>query len=132
MLEQTFVMIKPDGVRRGLVGEVLGRFEAKGFTIKELKLLTISPELSKKHYEEHVDKPFYPGLEEFVTSGPVVAMILEGKRAIEVVRKMVGVTDSAEAEPGTIRGDLSLDKGENIIHASDSPESAVREIANFF
>ncbi len=132
MSEQTFVMIKPDGVKRGLVGEVLSRFEAKGFILKELKQLTISPELSKKHYAEHIDRPFYPGLEAFVTSGPVVAMVLEGNRAIEVVRKMVGVTDSAEAEPGTIRGDFSLDKGENIIHASDSAESAVREIANFF
>lgn len=132
MSEQTFVMIKPDGVRRGLVGEVLKRFETKGFKIKELKQVTITPELSKKHYEEHVDKPFYPGLEEFITSGPVVAMVLEGKRAVEVVRKMVGVTDSADAEPGTIRGDFSLEKGENIIHASDSPESAAREIANFF
>ena len=95
-------------------------------------MLTISPDLSKAHYQEHVDKPFYPGLESFITSGPVVAMVLEGKDAVKVVRKMVGVTDSAEAEAGTIRGDFSLEKGENIIHASDSPDSAVREIANFF
>ena len=132
MSQETFVMIKPDGVKRGLVGEVLKRFESKGFVIKALSQLTITPELSKKHYAEHVDRPFYPGLEAFVTSGPVVAMVLEGTKAIEVVRKMVGVTDSADAEPGTIRGDFSLEKGENIIHASDSPESAVREIANFF
>ena len=131
MSEQTFVMIKPDGVRRGLVGEVLRRFETKGFKILEMKQLTISPELSKRHYEEHVDKPFYPGLEAFITSGPVVAFVLEGTKAVSVVRKMVGVTDSAEAEPGTIRGDFSLEKGENIIHASDSVESAVREISNF-
>ena len=131
-METTFVMIKPDGVRRGLVGEVLRRFETKGFKILEMKQLTISPELSKRHYEEHVDKPFYPGLESFITSGPVVAFVLEGTKAVSVVRKMVGVTDSAEAEPGTIRGDFSLEKGENIIHASDSVESAVREISNFF
>ena len=126
MSEQTFVMIKPDGVRRGLVGEVLKRFETKGFKILEMKQLTISPDLSKRHYEEHVDKPFYPGLEAFITSGPVVAFVLEGTKAVSVVRKMVGVTDSADAEPGTIRGDFSLEKGENIIHASDSIKSAVR------
>ncbi len=132
MSEQTFVMVKPDGVRRGLVGEVLRRFEIKGFKILEMKQLTISPELAKRHYEEHVDKPFYPGLESFITSGPVVAFVLEGRKAISVVRKMVGVTDSADAEPGTIRGDFSLEKGENIIHASDSVKSADREISNFF
>ena len=132
MKQQTFVMIKPDGVRRHLVGELLSRFERKGFEVKSLKMLRVSPDLSKSHYQEHVDKPFYPGLESFITSGPVVAMVLEGNEAIKVVRKMVGVTDSAEAEAGTIRGDFSLEKGENIIHASDSPESAVREIANFF
>lgn len=132
MKQQTFVMIKPDGVRRHLVGEVLSRFERKGFEVKSLKMLSLSPDLSKAHYQEHVDKHFYPGLESFITSGPVVAMVLEGHEAIKVVRKMVGVTDSAEAEAGTIRGDFSLEKGENIIHASDSPESAIREIANFF
>ena len=132
MENKTLVFIKPDGVSRKLVGRVLTRFEEKGFSLAALQHLTVSPELSDKHYAEHVDKPFYPNLRKFITSGPIVAMVLEGNRAVEVVRRMVGDTDSAEAPAGTIRGDFSLDKGENIIHASDSPESAAREIANFF
>lgn len=132
MVERTLVFIKPDGVKRQLVGEVLSRFERKGLLIKALECIQISSELSDKHYQEHVDKPFYPGLKEFITSGPVVVFVLEGESAVSVVRLMVGATDSAQALPGTIRGDLSLYKGENIIHASDSTESAKREIANFF
>ena len=132
MVEQSLVFIKPDGVRRGLIGEVIGRFEAKGLEIKTLVMKTLTDAESDAHYQEHVDKDFYPGLRKFITSGPVVIMLIEGESAISVIRKMVGVTNSAEAEPGTIRGDLSLSKGENIIHASDSAESAAREIGNFF
>ena len=130
--ERSLVFIKPDGVRRQLVGQVIQRFEAKGLNLLALEMLNMSNELSDKHYAEHVERDFYPRLREFITSGPIVVMVIEGDRAISVIRKMVGATDSAEAEPGTIRGDYSLDKGENIIHASDSAESASREIANFF
>jgi nucleoside-diphosphate kinase len=130
-MEQSLVFIKPDGVKRGLVGEVIRRFEVKGLKLVALKMLTMSSDLSDKHYAEHVDRPFYPGLKAFVTGSPIVAMVIEGNRAVSIIRKMVGVTDSAEAEAGTIRGDFSIDKGENIIHASDSVESAKREIANF-
>jgi nucleoside-diphosphate kinase len=132
MAEQTLVLIKPDGVKRKHVGEVLARFEKKGFEISALKLMDMSSELSDEHYQEHVDRPFYPKLKAFILSGPIVVMIISGPRAVEVVRLMVGATDSAEADPGTIRGDLSLDKGENIVHASDSLESARREIKIFF
>ncbi|RAP34825.1 nucleoside-diphosphate kinase [Candidatus Marinamargulisbacteria bacterium SCGC AG-439-L15] len=132
MLERSLVFIKPDGVSRKLVGRVLTRFEEKGLSLVKLEMLTMTSELSDKHYEEHVDKDFYPNLKRFITSGPIVVMVLEGNRAVEVIRRMVGDTDSAEAPAGTIRGDFSLDKGENIIHASDSNESATREIANFF
>ncbi|MBT5855315.1 nucleoside-diphosphate kinase [bacterium] len=132
MSEQTLVFIKPDGVKRGLVGEVISRFERKGLVLNECRHMMMTSELSDAHYAEHIERPFYPGLKEFILSGPIVVMVLEGERAISVVRTMIGSTDSAEAAPGTIRGDLSLSKGENIIHASDSPESAKREIANFF
>ncbi len=132
MVEKSLVFIKPDGVQRKLVGKVIARFEEKGLVLKALSHLTMSSALSDKHYEEHVDKDFYPNLKSFITSGPIVVMVLEGHRAVEVIRRMVGDTDSAEAPAGTIRGDYSLHKGENIIHASDSVESATREIANFF
>lgn len=131
-MEKTLVLIKPDGVERRLIGEVIKRFEQKGLRIAALKMLKVDAALSKKHYFEHAEKFFYPELEEFITSGPVVAIIVEGANAIKVVRLMVGATNSAEALPGTIRGDLSLYKQQNIIHASDSQESAEREIANFF
>lgn len=132
-MSKTFVMIKPDGVQKGLVGRVITRFEEKGLKVTQLRMLTITPELSDRHYFEHVDKPFYPGLRTFITSGPSVAMVVEGHDdVVKIIRKMVGVTNSAEAEPGTIRGDFSVSKGENIIHASDSNESAEREIKNFF
>lgn len=130
-MEQTLVFIKPDGVERGLIGEVIRRFETKGLKLTKLQMLTMSGDLADKHYAEHVERPFYPGLKKFVTGGPIVAMVIEGERAVSIVRKMVGVTDSAEAEAGTIRGDFSISKGENIIHASDSVESAKREITNF-
>ena len=132
MVERSLVFIKPDGVQRGLVGKVLGRFETRGIKLVELKMLTLTSKLVDKHYEEHVKKPFYPGLKEYVMSGPVVVMVLEGEGVISVIRKMVGTTDPAEADSGTIRGDYALTKSFNIIHASDSQQSAEREIKNFF
>ena len=132
MVEQSLVFIKPDGVKRKLMAEVIRRFEVRGFEFKKLELRTLSSDEIDRHYEEHVGRDFYPRLKEFILSGPVLIMVLEGPRVIETIRKMVGVTDSLDAEPGTIRGDLSLDKGENVVHASDSVESATREIENFF
>ena len=131
-MEKSLVLIKPDGVERRLIGEVVKRFEQKGLRVAALKMLKADAATSRKHYYEHAEKSFYPELEEFITSGPIVAMIIEGANAIKVIRLMVGATNSAEALPGTIRGDLSLFKQQNIIHASDSPESAAREINNFF
>jgi nucleoside-diphosphate kinase len=125
-------MVKPDGVQRGLVGDIVARFERRGLKIAAMKLLHVSNDLAKKHYEEHAAKPFYPGLVGFITSGPVVAMVIEGKDAVPVVRSMVGATNPAKSDPGTIRGDFALDTGRNIIHASDSPESAKREISLYF
>ena len=132
MVEQSLVFIKPDGVKRGLMAEVLRRFETRGFGIKKLELRQLNPGEVDAHYQEHVNKDFYPRLREFILSGPILLMVLEGDRAVEVIRTMVGPTDALEALPGTIRGDLALSKGENIIHASDSVESAQREINNFF
>ena len=131
-MEETFFMIKPDGTRRNLVGEIISRIEKKGLTIKAMKMMQISDELAKKHYAEHVDKPFFSDLKEFITSGPVVAMVVEGPSAIKTVRKMMGETDPAEFAPGTIRGDYALSIDENVVHGSDSPESAEREIGLFF
>ena len=131
-LERTLVFIKPDAIKRKLVGEIIKRFELKGFEIVDLKKMVISPELSDLHYKDHLDKSFYPRLKAFITSGPVIIMILEGRNAVDVVRKMIGSTDSGKAEAGTIRGDYSLSETRNIIHASDSAESALREIKNFF
>ena len=125
-------MVKPDGVQRGLVGDIVARFERRGLKIAAMKLLHVSNDLAKKHYEEHAAKPFYPGLVGFITSGPVVAMVIEGKDAVPIVRSMVGATNPAKSDPGTIRGDFALDTGRNIIHASDSPESAKREISLYF
>ena len=131
-MQQTLVLLKPDAVERRLVGEILGRFERKGLTLTALKLMQITPEFSKRHYAEHVLKPFYVGLEAYITSGPVVAAILEGPEAIKVVRAMVGPTNGIDAPAGTIRGDFSLSPQQNLVHASDSPESAEREIELFF
>jgi len=131
-VERTFVMVKPNGVERGLVGEVVTRFERRGFTLCGLKTLRIDRPLAERHYAEHVGKPFFESLVAFITSGPVVAMVWEGREAIRVARAMMGVTDSADAAPGTIRGDFSLSKEENVVHGSDGPESAAREIALFF
>ncbi|MHC1566694.1 MAG: nucleoside-diphosphate kinase [Candidatus Syntropharchaeia archaeon] len=132
MIERTFLMVKPDGVQRGLVGEIISRFEKRGFKIVGLKLTRIDRETAKKHYAEHEGKPFFDGLVDYITSAPTVSMVIEGKNAVSVVRKMVGATDPKNAPPGTIRGDFALEVGRNIIHASDSPESAEREISLFF
>lgn len=132
MSERTLVLVKPDGVRRGLVGQILSRFEAKGFTIEAMKLQTVDKQQADQHYAEHVEKGWYPELREFITSGPLVALILSGDEAITVVRGIVGATDGRRAAPGTVRGDFSLSNQENLIHASDGPESAAREIALWF
>jgi nucleoside-diphosphate kinase len=131
-MERTLVLLKPDAVRRGLVGQVLSRFEAKGLTIVAMEQRTITGEAADAHYVEHVDRDFYPPLREFATSGPLVAVVLEGDEAITVVRTLNGATDGRKAQPGTIRGDLSLSNRENIVHASDSADSAQREIALWF
>ncbi len=132
MTERTMVMLKPDAVRRGLVGEVLSRFEAKGLNIVRMELRTIDGDLADRHYAEHVERDFYPPLRDFVTGGPLVAMVLEGDEAIAVVRAIAGATDGRKAAPGTIRGDLSLSNRENLVHGSDSAESAERELAIWF
>ena len=131
-MERTLVLIKPDGVERGLVGEIITRFEKKGLKIPAMKVLTMSRELAEEHYAEHVGKPFYEKLVKFMTSGPIVAMIIEGREAIKVVRKLAGATDPVEALPGTIRGDFSVLEPANTLHASDSKEAAEREIKRFF
>ena len=130
--QRTFVLLKPDTVRRGLVGEVLSRFEAKGLRIVAMEHRTIDAAQADAHYAEHVERDFYPPLRTFVTSGPVVALVLEGDQAIEVVRGLNGATDGRKAAPGTIRGDFSLSNRENLVHGSDSWESAEREIAIWF
>lgn len=134
--EQTLILVKPDGVKRGLVGEVIARVERKGYKITNLRMLTADRNLLAKHYAEHEGKPFYEPLMEFMASGPIVAMVAEGERVIEGFRKLAGATDPTTAEPGTIRGDLARDQGtkvvQNIVHGSDSPESANREINIFF
>jgi nucleoside-diphosphate kinase len=132
MTERTLVLLKPDTVRRGLVGEVMSRFEAKGLSILRMELRTIDGEIADRHYAEHVERDFYPPLREFVTGGPLVAMVLEGDEAIAVVRAIAGATDGRKAAPGTIRGDLSLSNRENLVHGSDSAESAERELAIWF
>lgn len=131
-VEQTFAMVKPDGVRRGLSGTVIARLEAKGFRIKGLKLMRISRELAQRHYGEHEGKPFFEGLVSFITSGPVVAMVVEGENAIAEWRKMMGATNPKDAAPGTIRGDLATTIDENVVHGSDAPATAEREIGIFF
>ncbi len=130
--QQTFVMVKPDGVRRRLVGEVIRRIEAKGYDIREMKLMTVDESLAKKHYAEHVDKPFFDELVSFVTSGPSVAMVVEGADAVTGLRQIMGATNPLDATPGSIRGDFATEITQNIVHGSDSPESAEREINLFF
>ena len=131
-MERTLVLVKPDGVKRALVGEVISRLERKGLCLVGMKLTKVSRELAERHYDVHRGKPFFPGLIEFITSGPVVAMAWEGPQAVEVVRSLMGATDCRRAAPGTIRGDLGLDVGHNLVHGSDSPETAARELSLFF
>jgi nucleoside-diphosphate kinase len=130
--QSTFIMVKPDGVRRGLVGEVIRRIEAKGYVLDDMKLFTIDEALATEHYEEHTDKPFFRDLVSFVTSGPVVAMIVSGDDAVSGMRQIMGATNPLEAAPGSIRGDYATVITENIVHGSDSPASAEREIKLFF
>ncbi len=133
MTERTLVLIKPDGVQRRLIGEIISRIEAKGLTVAALELKNVSDDLARAHYAEHEGKPFFPSLLEFITSGPVVAAILEGPRAVAAFRQLAGGTDPVEkATPGTIRGDLGLETQFNLVHGSDSPDSAVREIDLWF
>lgn len=131
-MERTFILLKPDCVQRRLVGRVLTRFEDKGFNIVAMKMLRITPALSKQHYAEHVSKPFYPALEKFITGAPVIAAIVEGLEAVRVVREMLGATSGLKAIAGTIRGDFSSSRQMNLVHASDGPEAAKREIALYF
>jgi nucleoside-diphosphate kinase len=131
-MQKTLVLLKPDCVERRLVGQLISRFESKGLNIVAMKLIRVTPALSKQHYAEHVSKSFYPNLEEFITSSPVVAMAIEGLDVIQVIRNMVGATSGLKANPGTIRGDYSSSRQMNLVHASDSEESAVRELALYF
>ena len=131
-MQRTFIMVKPDGVRRRLVGEVIGRIESRGYDIREMKLFTIDESLASKHYAEHTEKPFFGELVSFITSGPVVAMVVEGPDAVAGMRQIMGATNPLEAAPGSIRGDFATVIGENIVHGSDSPESAEREVNLFF
>lgn len=131
-MERTFIAIKPDGVQRGIIGEIIRRFEAKGFTLVGLKLLQPSRELAEQHYAVHKERPFFAGLVEFITSGPLVAMVWEGDGVIASARKLIGATNPLNAEPGTIRGDYGVSVGRNLIHGSDAPETAQQEIKLWF
>ena len=131
-MERTFIMIKPDGVQRGLIGDVISRFERKGFTLVGMKFMAVSRELAEKHYEVHKERPFFAGLVEFIISSPVVAMVWEGENVIASARTLIGATKPTEAQPGTIRGDFGIEVGRNLIHGSDAPETAKQEIALWF
>ena len=131
-MERTLVLVKPDGVQRGLIGEVISRLERRGLKLVGMKLMQVDDALARRHYGEHVDRPFFPGLVEFITSSPVVAMAWEAENAVEAVRNTMGQTDPTTSPPGTIRGDLALDIGRNLVHGSDSPDSAQRELSLFF
>ena len=131
-MERTYLMVKPDGIQRGLVGEIMSRFEKKGLKLVAAKLMVIPKETAEKHYAEHKDKKFFPSLISYITSGPVFAMVWEGENAVQVCRNIMGKTNPQESAPGTIRGDYCMVTGVNIIHGSDSPESAAREIGIFF
>lgn len=131
-MERTFVMIKPDGVQRGLVGEIVRRFEQRGLKLAAMKMVHVTPEFAQKHYEVHVGKPFYEGLIKYITSGPVVAMVLEGTDAINVARSTMGATNPAKAAPGTIRADHGMEMGRNLVHGSDGPDTAQFEIGLWF
>jgi nucleoside-diphosphate kinase len=130
--QRTLVLVKPDGVKKGLTGEIISRLERKGLKIAAMRMLQMDEALARRHYAVHDGKPFFPGLVEFITSGPIVAVVAEGDKVVEVVRKLMGETDPVKAAPGTIRGDYGLDIGENLIHGSDSGENAQKEIALFF
>ena len=131
-MERTFVAIKPDGVQRGVIGEIISRLERRGLKLVAIQMMQVDEELAGRHYGEHVDRPFFPGLVSFITSGPIVAMIWEATNAVALARQTMGATNPADAAPGTIRGDFGIDIGRNIVHGSDSPESATREIGLFF
>jgi nucleoside-diphosphate kinase len=131
-VEKTLVLVKPDGVRRGLIGEVIKRIESKDLSIVDMKMMSVTKELAHEHYAEHVDKPFFKDLIEFITSGPIVAMAVEGDNVVSVTRELMGATNPKDADPGTIRGDYGLEITENIVHGSDSPASAQRELNLFF
>ena len=130
--ERTLILIKPDAMRRGLAGEILGRFEARGLVVRGAKLVQVSRDLAERHYAEHAEKPFFGELVEFITSSPTLALVLEGEGAVAVCRSTIGATDPAKAAPGTVRGDLALSMPDNLVHASDAPETAAREIALWF
>ena len=132
MAQRTLVLVKPDGVKKGLIGEIISRLEKKGLRIAAMRMLQMDKAMARKHYAVHDGKPFFPGLVDFITSGPIVAVVVEGEKSVEVVRKLMGETDPVKAAPGTIRGDYGLDIGENLIHGSDSEENAQNEIALFF
>ena len=131
-LERTLILLKPDCVQRRLMGEVIGRFERKGLNVIAMKMMQVTADLSKKHYAEHVQKPFYPGLEKFITASPILAMVVEGLEAIRVTREMLGATSGLKAAAGTIRGDYSSSRQMNLVHASDGPEASAREIGLYF
>jgi nucleoside-diphosphate kinase len=131
-MERTLILVKPDAYGRNLTGEILARFERKGLRPIALKQMTMTRELAERHYAEHIEKPFFSELAEFITSGPLVAMVMEGRSAITAARQVIGATNPLEAAPGSIRGDLAIETGENLVHGSDSPESAQREVEIFF
>jgi nucleoside-diphosphate kinase len=131
-MDRTLILVKPDAFARRLTGEIIARFERKGLHLAELKRMTLDEDTAKRHYAEHAGKPFFDGLVSFITSGPIVAMVLEGPNAIEASRQLIGSTNGIEAAPGSIRGDFALEVRRNLVHGSDSPESAAREIALFF
>jgi nucleoside-diphosphate kinase len=131
-MERTLILVKPDAFGRNLSGEIIARFERKGLRLAALKQMTMTSELAEQHYAEHAEKPFFGELTSFITSGPLVAMVLEGDRAIEAARQVIGATDPLKAAPGSIRGDFAIEVGQNMVHGSDAPESAAREVALFF
>jgi nucleoside-diphosphate kinase len=131
-MERTLILVKPDAFARNLTGEIIARFERKGLRLAALKQMTMTADLAESHYAEHVGKPFFGELTSFITSGPLVAMVLEGDRAIEAARQVIGATDPLKASPGSIRGDFAIEVGQNMVHGSDAPESAAREVGLFF
>jgi nucleoside-diphosphate kinase len=131
-MERTLILVKPDAFARNLSGEIIARFERKGLKLGALKQMTMTTDLAQRHYAEHAEKPFFGELVSFITSGPLVAMVLEGERVVEAARQVIGATDPIQASPGSIRGDFAIQVGQNMVHGSDSPESAAREVALFF